>query len=179
MKVVADKYLKDLGIDLKRVAKRFVFVLFKMNLFIDQYNLNNKVEVNRRMLAEAIHDYFVDTERAKKFHNIKHTNAEKVYAYLAYWILRRKPIQVVEKFNGCEFVNEIFITQFLSSAIASEKKISRDQKEKNPTFKKFMELLFYNLKYRPVTQQSLELMIEAFFCGYDFTTTNTVPESTP
>ena len=63
MKVAANEYLKSLNIDLKRVAKRFVFILYKMNLFIEQNNLNKKVEVNRRMLAEAVHDYFVDTKR--------------------------------------------------------------------------------------------------------------------
>jgi hypothetical protein len=168
MKEPAKKYLRSIGVDLTRVAKRFVFILYKMNLFIDQYALDKKVTINRRMLTEAMHDYFVDTVRVKDFHKIKHTNAEKVYAYMAYWLLRRKPLQVIEEFNGCEFVNEVFIALFLSSAVASEKKISKDQKEKNPTFKKFMELLFYNLKYRPVSQQSLELMIDAFFCGCDF-----------
>ena len=64
---------------------------------------------------------------------------------------------------------ELFITLSLSSSIATERNISKERRENNPTFKKFNELLFYNLKYRPVSQQSLELMIEAFFGGYDFT----------
>ena len=174
MKVPAQEYLRSIGVDLSRVAKRFVFVLFKMNLFIDHNTLAKKVTINRRMLTEAIHDYFVDTVRTKEFHNIEFTNSEKVYAYMAYWLLRRKPMQVIEEFEGCKFVNEIFITLFLSSSIASEKGISKDQRENNPTFRKFQELLFYNLKYRPVSQQSLELMIEAFFCGYDFPDANTV-----
>ena len=37
---------------------------------------------------------------------------------------------------------------------------------KNSRFKGFLDLLYYNLKYRLYTQQTLELMIEAFFCGY-------------
>lgn len=32
----------------------------------------------------------------------------------------------------------------------------------------FINLLFYNLKYRQYTPQTLELMIEAFLCGIDF-----------
>jgi hypothetical protein len=139
-----------------------------MNEFIEYHKLDNKVTINRRMLVEAIHDYFVDTDRTKNFHNIEHTNTEKVYAYIAYWLLRRKPIQVIEKFNGCEFINEIFITLCIASSIATEKKITKDQKVHNPSFKVFKELLFNNLKYRHVSQQSLELMVEAFFCGCDF-----------
>jgi hypothetical protein len=168
MKVPAQEYLSSIGVDLKRAAKRYTYIFFKMNLFIEQYAFNEKVTVNCRMLAEAIHDYYVDTVRAKKFHGMEYTNAEKVYAYLAYWLLRRKPLQAIKEFNGCEFINELFITLALSSSIASEKNIPKDKKENNPTFKKFQDLLFYNLKYRPVSQQSLELMIEAFFSGCDF-----------
>jgi len=168
MKVPAQEYLRKNGVDLKRVAKRYVYTFYKMNLFIEQYALKGKVIVNRKMLAEAIHDYYVDTIRVKDFHGIEYTNTEKVYAYIAYWLLRRKPLQVIEEFNGCEFINELFITLALSSSIASEKNIAEDTRENNPAFRKFQDLLFYNLKYRPVSQQSLELMIEAFFCGCDF-----------
>jgi len=73
MKIPAQKYLKDNGVDLKRVAKRYAFIFFKMNLFIDQFALKGKVVVNRRMLAEAIHDYYVDTIRVKDFHGIEYT----------------------------------------------------------------------------------------------------------
>ena len=170
MKVPAKEYLRKIGVDLTRVAKRYACIFFKLNLFISQNAkfLDKKVTINSRILAEAIHDYFVDIMRAKSFHGIEYTNAEKVYAYMAYWLLRRKPIQVIEEFNGCEFVNELFVTMYLSSSIATDKNISEDQKKNNTTFLKFQKLLFYNLKYRPVSQQSLELMIEAFFSGCDF-----------
>jgi len=168
MKIPAQEYLRSIGVDLNRAAKRYTYVLFKMNLFIEQYSLKGKADVNFRILAEAVHDYYVDTMRVKDFHKIEYTNTEKVYAYMAYWLLRRKPLQVIEEFNGCEFINELFITLALSSSIASEKNIAKDKWENNPTFKKFQDLLFYNLKYRHVSQQSLELMIEAFFSGYDF-----------
>jgi len=169
MKIPAQDYLKKNNVDLKRAAKRYAYIFFKMHLFIEQYDLKGKVIVNCRMLAEAIHDYYVDTIRVKDFHGIEYTNTEKVYAYEAYWLLRRKPLQVIEEFTGCEFTNELYITLALSSAMATEKNIARDKRGSNPTFKKFQDLLFYNLKYRPVSQQSLELMIEAFFSGCDFT----------
>ena len=95
MKKPAQEYLRSIGVDLKRAAKRFVYLLYKMNLFIHEYALAKKATVNRRMLAEAVHDYYVDTIRTKDFHEITYTNAEKVYAYMAYWLLRRKPIQVI------------------------------------------------------------------------------------
>ena len=45
-----------------------------------------------------------------------------------------------------------------------------DKSESNPRLRNFLDLLYYNLKYRHYTQQSLELMIESFFCGYSVKT---------
>jgi hypothetical protein len=72
-------------------------------------------------------------------------------------------------FPGSEFINELFVTAFLISNMLAEKGINSEMCTRNKTFQTFQELLYYNLKYRPITQQSLELMIEAFFCSYNFT----------
>ena len=159
MKTPAREYLRENGIDITRIAKRYAHTFFKMNLFIEQFALKGKVIVNCRALIEAMHDYFIDTKRIKDFHGIEYTNAEKIYAYLTYWLLKRKPLQVIEEFSGCEFINELFITLALSSSIASVKNIAKDKIGNDPVFRKFQDDLFYNLKYRPVSQQSFELMI--------------------
>jgi hypothetical protein len=63
------------------------------------------------------------------------------------------------------------------SVISAEKGVTKLW-ENNTTMKTFQSLLFYNLKYRQVSQQSLELMIEAFFCGCDFHTRANTPKLT-
>jgi len=167
MKVLIQEYFKDKDIDIKKVATRYAYLFFKMNLFLDEHTLTKKVIVNTRMLIEAVHDYYVDTTRIKGFHGIEYTNNEKVFAYKAYWLFRRKPLQVIEEFPGCEFINELCITEILTSAMAAEKNIPKEIRADSPSFKKLQALLFYNFKYRPVSPQSLELMIEAFFSGCD------------
>ena len=168
MKVLIQEYFKDKDIDIKKVATRYAYLFFKMNLFLDEHTLTKKVIVNTRMLIEAVHDYYVDTIRIKGFHHIdEYTNTAKVFAYKAYWLFRRKPLQVIEEFPGCEFINELCITAILTSAMAAEKKIPKEIRADSPSFKKLQDLLLYNLKYRPVSPQSLELMIEAFFSGCD------------
>jgi len=162
----AKEYLSKFGIGNDRVIHKYATLIKSLHGFINHNNLQDKVRVDGRILEQVVVDYFVDSVRVKEFHNIKNTNTEKRYAYTAYWLFRRKPLQALKNFNGCEFINELFITLFLSSSIATEKNISKDQRDNNPTFLKFQELLFYNLKYRPLSQQSLELMIEAFFCGF-------------
>jgi len=167
METSAKEYLKGFGIDTKRIINRYAVLIKTIHEFIKHYNLKDKVIINGRVLEQVIIDYFVDSVRVKEFHNIKNTNTEKVYAYATYWLVRRKPIQIKENFNGCEFINEYFVTTFLASNIAIEKGINVTKINKSPAFLQFQELLFYNLKYRVLTQQSLELMIEAFFCGCD------------
>jgi hypothetical protein len=163
------EYLLRHGIDNGRIARRFRKVLEAVHKFVNIKGIAQNIIVDGKLLKIAIYDYFVDIARIKEFHSIEKVNFEKIYSYMAYWLLRRKPIQVIKDFQGSEFINELFITAYLVSLILSEKSIVSDTIAKNPTFAKFQSLLFYNLKYRQLSQQSLELMIEAFFCGCDVT----------
>jgi hypothetical protein len=168
MKISVLKYLKKYDIDIARIANRYIQILKMFHEFIEKQGLGDSVNINGRILKRTVVDYFIDIVRIKEFHNVNNTNNEKIYAYTAYWLLRRKPLQVLKPFNGCEFVNELFITFFLISSSCETRNIDNEKKNKNPALEDFQSFLFYNLKYRSVTQQSLELMIEAFFCGYDF-----------
>jgi hypothetical protein len=168
MKISVLKYLRKYDIDIERIANRYIQILKMFHEFLEKQDLGDSVIINGRILKRTVIDYFIDIVRIKEFHNINNTNNEKIYAYTAYWLLRRKPLQVIKPFNGCEFVNELFITFFLISSSCETRNIDNDKKNKNPALEGFQSFLFYNLKYRSVSQQSLELMIEAFFCGYDF-----------
>jgi len=162
------EYLQKSGIDNGRIARRYRKTLEAIHSFINVKVIAQNVIVDTKILKTAIYDYFVDIARIKEFHRIEKVNVEKIYGYMSYWLLRRKPLQVTIEFPGSEFINELFVTSFLISAIFAEKSIGSNKGSKNTTFGNFQSLLFYNLKYRPMTQQSLELMIEAFFCGCDF-----------
>jgi hypothetical protein len=168
MKISVIKYLKRYDIDIDRIVNRYIQILKMFNEFLEKQDLGDSVAINGRILKRTVIDYFIDIVRIKEFHNINNTNNEKIYAYTAYWLLRRKPLQVIKPFKGCAFVNELFITFFLISSSCRTRNIDNEKKNRNPALDDFQSFLFYNLKYRPISQQSLELMIEAFFCGYDF-----------
>jgi hypothetical protein len=161
-------YLERVGIANGRIARRYRKILERIHKFINVKKVGANLIVDTKLLKTAVYDYFVDIARVKEFHNIFKINTEKIYSYMAYWLLRRKPLQVKAVFPGSEFINELFITSFLVSSILSKKGVDGNKCAQNKTFKEFQELLYYNLKYRPITQQSLELMIQAFFCGFDF-----------
>jgi hypothetical protein len=105
-KTSTKEYLEKFDIGKDRVIHRYAMLIRTLHTFINHYNLNDKVRVDGRMLEQMVVDYFVDSVRVKEFHNIKNTNTEKIYAYTAYWLFRRKPLQALKNFNGCEFINE-------------------------------------------------------------------------
>jgi len=162
------KYLSRHDIDNDRIASRYVAILKMMHSFIAAEKIGQYVTIDLEMLKTAVCDYFVDIARVKDFHNITKVNTEKIYGYMAYWLLKRKPIQVKSPFPQSAFINESFITAYLVSNMLTEKNINHTQCAQNAAFTQFQSLIYYNLKYRLVTQQSLELMLEAFFCGCNF-----------
>ena len=170
------EYLKKHGIDYRQITHRYVEILKLMHEFIKKTGHEEHVEVNRQALRRAIMDYYADIVRIKEYHPIDEISAEKNYAYTAYWLLRRKPMQIIKPYKKCEFANEFFIANILASSILTEKKIDKGEISGNVPFNEFRSLLFYNLKYRPVLQQALELTIKAFFSGCDSIATDTVTQ---
>ena len=65
-------------------------------------------ECNDRILYHLLLDYYSDIHRLKPFHGIEYTKSDKNIAYLSYWILRRKPIQID---NSVEKDKDIFYSR--------------------------------------------------------------------
>jgi len=169
------KYLNEHGITNKRIAHRYVLTLKLMHIYIEKIDRWGNIEVNRQALQRAVMDYYADIVRIKEYHySIDKISPEKNYAYFAYWLLKRRPMQIKIPYEKCEFANELFITHSLASSILSEKNIDKEKISTNTSFNEFRSMLFYNLKYRPVFQQTLELMIKAFFSGCDSVSKDTV-----
>jgi len=166
------------NIELEHVAKTYGSFLIMMHDFIvgSNYEIDKQVTINRSILKEAVVAFYNDMARMKSFHVIDEPSFEKDDAYKAYWILRRKPLQLLKEFDDCEFLNERFVTTYLLSGITKKKNIDESKRTNNPTWKDFRFLLYRNMKYRTISQQSLELMIEAFFCGCDFSTDTATPK---
>jgi hypothetical protein len=119
----------------------------------------------------AVIDYFTDIARLKDFQDIERANVDKIYGYELYWFLRRHPVQLRENVPDNFDINEkvaigVFLPRILAEAGMLYSKEIQNEKFKE-RLKVFIDLLFYNLKYRTYTQQSLELMIESFLCGCD------------
>ena len=148
------------------IVKRFRFLLKDVNSFVLKLGIDKKVRIGMKSLKMAVLDYFTDIVRMSIFQNIEKPNVDKIYGYMTYWFLRRHHIHVTSDFSGCESINEKFALSYISSHILCDANISYDDCKGVPEFPQFIALLFYNLKYRLYTQQSIELMVSSFLCGY-------------
>jgi hypothetical protein len=86
-----------------------------------------------------------------------------------YWLLRRRPLHCIVPVKSSLDLNEkviisIFIPKILIEAGFPYNPETQNEKDRKLLYE-FINLFFYNLKYRTYSPQSLELMIEAFLCG--------------
>lgn len=148
------------------VTKRFQNLLEQIQKVLEKMGVIDKVSINTDLLGKAVIDYFEDIDRLKEFEGISRVNVDKIYSYETFWLLRRHPIQIIDKNIGREFwyINEKVCIAIMVPKMLEEMGIKMTAR--NPRFENFLDLMYYNFKYRIFTQQSLEFMVEAFFCGY-------------
>ena len=148
----------------KKFQSRFVALSKEINTFIEKMNFQNKVKLNELVLGYALVDYFEDVHRLKSFHRVEHINGIKIVSYTAFWLLKRKPIQIINCEKELIDINERFVLQYILSYMSNQAKkhiLSRD----NTGLSSFTESLLYFLKYRLTTAHNLEIIIMAFFAG--------------
>jgi len=150
------------GFTEEKIINRINFLIEKITAFKNQCNF--EVDIDFNLLELAVLDYFTDMYRLKQFHRIETASPLKVDSYMSYWFLRRHPLYCIRKNKNLEkedasiYINEKFIYTLLWERIVSECKfdIKSDLDKEVDNFSNF---LFYFLRYRDVTPQSIELML--------------------
>ena len=148
---------------------RFACVSQSIDKFLMEANYPEWVQCNERILYHVLLDYFADIHRLKEFHDIQHTKTDKVMAYLIYWILRRKPIQLTQysKDDKDIFVNERFAcNMLLSECLLADNAVLTDELAEK--LGAYIDLILYYFKYRQYNPQTIELLIESFKMGNAF-----------
>ena len=163
--------LTDFGKE--KIQKRYETIYKYLELFINRHKkeYGERVIIAESILNQAIIDYFADIHRLKDFHNIEAANFLKIHAYTAYWILRRKPLQIVQDDpNNVElaFVNEKFVASYLLQYLRGDYTNVFIVEGERLTYFEFVKNLEYYLRYRTVTPQMLETMLEAYQAGMSF-----------
>ncbi len=168
-----DEIVKKFGQD--KIEDRFRYFLDAINSFISTYYSGNtdKLEVNDKVLQFCVMDYFSDIYRLKEFHKIGKINDVKRISYESYWILRRKPIQILaddDLDDKIVFANEKFVMSYLTHEMlmGHEDKILSERSA--TLYRSFTNSLYYHLKYRDYDAKNLELMILSFKAGLNYNT---------
>ena len=152
-----------------KIQERFQDLYIAYNKFIEDKQVNNSVQLNSFTFMHAVLDYFTDISRLKRFHKIKRTNSFKIIAYELSWLVRRKPLQILEDDKEeLVYINEKFILSYIMSYFTQLVGFDFYDKleEKNKkAFDGYVNSLYYYLKYRNCSSQSLEFALLSFGAG--------------
>ena len=154
-----------------KIEQRYNTLYEYLSAFIKRKKYEDKVNIAESVLNQAVIDYFADIHRLKNFHHIEAINYLKIHAYTAYWILRRKPLQIInDDAQDVElaFVNERFVSSYLLQYLRGEYTAVIITENERLAYFEFVKNLEYFLRYRVVTPQMLETMLEAFQAGISF-----------
>lgn len=160
-KYLIEKFGRD------KIEKRYSWLYGLMEEYIKAVDVVDSVVISSDILDHVIVDYFVDVDRLKEFQEIEKIHDSKIYAYLSFWILRHKPLQLIktEQASKLAFVNEEFVCMLLQSYLFSDPENVPIRNEKQEEVDNFVATLLYYLKYRDYSAKSLEIMILAFEAG--------------
>lgn len=150
----------------EKIRSRYAWVYDLMQKYIETEKLQECVHISEDILNHVIIDYFVDIYRLKEFQDIETTHDSKIYAYLIFWIIRHKPLQIAsEDMEKYAFINERFSAELLQSYIFKNPENVPILNTSKDTMSNFVETLFYYFKYREYSAKSIEMIILAFEAG--------------
>lgn len=147
-----------------KFKSRYTSIYSDMLTYISFSGYIGKVQINELILGFALVDYFEDISRLKAFHDLPHINSIKLVSYLSFWLLRRKPLQVLENNRDLLYVNERFVLAYILEFL-SDKSHGSILTRENSGLQSFSDSLFYFFKYRHFDAQDIEMIITAFFAG--------------
>ncbi len=149
------------------ITDRFKYLYDKMEEYINLRGQQEQLTVNEDILHQVLMDYFTDVYRLKMFHKIQHINITKIVAYEVFWILRRKPLQIIREAadEKLVFANEGFATTFIAHELLLPDEVEPLSKHQEKEFLKYLQHINYHLKYRNIDKQCLEAILYSFETG--------------
>ena len=125
------------------------------------------LRIHEMALTHAVMDYYSDIQRLKEYQKIERVNEIKIKAYDTFWLLKRKPIQLMKQLEDDKmlYVNEKFLLTRLTSFMLGEDMNIPLVEDKKKAYTNYLDTLYYYLKFRRCDAQAIELMLLAFQAG--------------
>lgn len=149
------------------IKDRVMYMERRAIAFIQKENIQDCVHISPSILDIVILDYFADIARLKDFEDgIENTNKNKITAFMGYWWIRRKPIQILKlpEDERCEklvYINEKFIATLIAKDFMFDNPEANDDEQCDEC----LNHIYYHLKYRVFTAQTLELFLMGINTG--------------
>lgn len=125
------------------------------------------LRIHEMALTHAVMDYYSDIQRLKEYQKIERVNEIKIKAYETFWLLKRKPIQLMKQLEDDKmlYVNEKFLLTRLTSFMLGEDMNIPLVEDKKKAYTNYLDTLYYYLKFRRCDAQAIELVLLAFQAG--------------
>nr|WP_317282946.1 hypothetical protein [uncultured Sellimonas sp.] len=148
----------------QQTIKDYVSSLYKeCFLFLESLDITPYVRIDEQILLQAVTDYFTELSPVEEA-----DNEAASLALEAYWLLRRKPLQVLEVPDDREFwsfLNEKFVlTRIVSFLSCNPGPLNLDDSSRTAFFQ-YLDILYDFLKYNNYDAKTLELIILSFHAG--------------
>ncbi len=146
----------------ERILERKKYLYIVASDLIHRHKLDpNQFFISPTLIDEVVVNYFADFKRLKDFHELERGNRIKIAAYMAYWIVRERPIQLIaDHYDNRKAVkiNQLLAFSVILDVMFTQRDIfTPDLAQVN----NFVDLLLYTLRYRVFTAQSIELALQA------------------
>ena len=133
--------------------------------YIEKKHLEKEVYINGEIFAQCVKDLVDDLVRYCQFHDIEYPNNSKICAYMASWIIKRKPIQLI---NEPKDSKHIFHNEHAAFGLVVEGTELTKTNHDDPNSKELAEELqsiLYHLRYRNTDPRTMMLLIDALKAG--------------
>lgn len=154
------------------VRDRYRFLYDRLKAYIEERDFSSKLYINETLLQQTVIDYFREIYWEKKSSPTGNVGAEMSSACMAYWITRRKPLQICpsnSQDNETDpviiFANEGFCVTLIANELLMPKETNPMAADKEDALLDFMDEIYHAMKYSNLNQKSLASMLYAFNIG--------------
>ncbi|MBO4395582.1 MAG: hypothetical protein J5819_04475 [Eubacterium sp.] len=131
--------------------------------YFDKNGLNEIAFIDPDIFGWCMIDILYDLQRMRDFHELDSISEERLLAYAAAWIIKRKPIQMsqgqIKGQNEYLYVNEKVAFILICKATGIEDgKYNVSMKEREKALR-FLDRILYHLRFRNSSPKTLELLI--------------------
>ena len=161
---ILDKFKEE------KIKSRYNCLYELLSAYLKRKRLEERVRIVPAIIDHVIVDYFVDIYRLKDFQGMDLVNETKILAYTSFWLLRHKPLQIVDTENAADlvYVNEDAVGEILRTQLFKNPEDTVLLPERAERIDDFVNTMKYFFQYRLYTAQNIELMIMAFNAGRDY-----------